>query len=78
MISDTNFNLKENLYCANLVNSSALRPGEVSPDPNNQNRDFVSGIKGYFARVKLQTDSSTDVGGYKEIWSVNTDYVASS
>ncbi len=72
------FNLKENLYCANLVNSSVLRPGEVSPDPSNQNRDFVSGIKGYFARVKLQTDSSTDVGGYKEIWSVNTDYVASS
>lgn len=72
------FNLKENLYCANLVNSSILRPGEVSPSPNNQNRDFVSGIKGYFARVKLQTDSSTDVGGYKEIWSVNTDYAASS
>ena len=38
----------------------------------------VSGIKGYFATVKISTDNYTNVGGLKELWSVGTKFVQSS
>ena len=66
------FNRKENLYTANLINNSSVRPNEIIF--GNQ----MSGIKGYFARVKISTDSTTQKGGLKEIWSVGTKYVQSS
>ena len=66
------FDRKENLYVANLVNNSSVRPGEIIYGSE------ISGIKGYFTRVKIETDSSTDVGGYKELWSVSTNYHMSS
>jgi len=68
------FNLKENLYTANLINNSSLAPGEVVDLIGNAR----SGIKGYFATVKISTDSVTDPGGVKELWSVGSKYVTSS
>jgi hypothetical protein len=60
------FNRKENKYYANLVNTSTAQPGEVVFG------EQVSGIKGRFATVKFSTDTSTNPGGTKELWSVGT------
>jgi len=66
------FDRKENRYVANLVNSSAARPGEIIFGAGS------SGIKGYFATVKLSTDATTDLGGMKELFSVGSKFVTSS
>lgn len=66
------FDRKENLYVANLINNSSVRPNEVIFGTS------LSGIKGYFARVKISTDNYTNVGGLKEIWSVGSKFVQSS
>ncbi len=61
------FNRKENKYYANLVNNSLPQPGEVVFGSS------MSGIKGRFATIKFSTDSTTDPGGAKELWSVGTE-----
>jgi|10_taG_2_1085330.scaffolds.fasta_scaffold00374_7 hypothetical protein len=66
------FDRKENKYVANLVSSSVARPGEVIFGSQ------VSGIKGFFATVKLSIDGTTDPGGMKELYSVSSNYVMSS
>lgn len=66
------FNLKENKYVANIINNSPAMPGEVVFG------DMMTGIKGYFTTVKIKTDSTTDPGGTKELFAVNSDYVVSS
>ncbi len=66
------FNLKENKYVSNLVNNSGVLAGEVVFG------DSMSGIKGHYATVRLSTDQTTDVGGMKELFAVNTKYVVSS
>lgn len=66
------FYLKENRYCANVVNNSQPAVGEVIL--GNQ----ASGIKGYFTTVKMRTDSTTDAGGTKELFMVGSEYVPSS
>ena len=60
------FNRKENKYYANLINISTAAPGEIVFG------ESMSGIKGRFATVKFSTDSTTDPGGQKELWSVGT------
>ena len=74
LIAHSGFNLKENLYTANLRNNSSLAPGEVV-DLTGTAR---SGIKGFFATVKISTDDTTDYGGVKELWSVGSRFVRSS
>ena len=71
------FDRKENFYVANLVNNSRTRPDQVLFTPSGFN-NLTSGIKGYFTRVRISTDATTDTGGLKEIWSVGTKYVVSS
>ena len=66
------FDRKENLYVANLINNSSVRPNEVIFG------NSISGIKGYFATVKISTDNYTNVGGLKELWSVGSKFVQSS
>ena len=60
------FNRKENKYYANLINTSTAQPGEVVFG------EQISGIKGRFATVKFSTDTSTNPGGTKELWSVGS------
>jgi len=72
VVKHAGFNRKENKYVANLISSSVARPGEVIF--GNQ----VSGIKGFFATVKLSIDGTTDPGGMKELYSVSSNYVMSS
>lgn len=66
------FDRKENKYYANLVNNSLPSNGEVIYGGQ------VSGIKGRYATVTMSTDSLTDVGGLKELWSVGSEYSMSS
>ena len=66
------FYLKENKYCSNLVNNSSPFQGEVVFG------ESMSGIKGYYATVKLKTDNTTQVGGLKELYCVTSKWVLSS
>ncbi len=66
------FNRKENKYMANIVNSSAVAPGEV------RFGDQMSGIKGHFSTVTMSTDTVTDFGGPKELFAVSSEYAESS
>ena len=73
VIYRSGFNRKENRYVANLINANPnKRPGEVIFG------DSMSGIKGYFATVKISTDQSTDTGGPKELFAVGSNFVVSS
>lgn len=73
------FNRKDNKYYANLVNKGVLSsgsniqimPGQVVPGSS------MSGIKGYFATVKVSTDNSTDLGGSKNLFAVSSNFVKS-
>ena len=38
----------------------------------------MTGIKGYFATVKIATDATTEPGGPKELWSTSSEFVISS
>ena len=66
------FNRKENKYVAAIVNDSRVSEGEVNF--GNQ----IAGIKGYYAAVKISTDSLTNPGGEKQLFSVGTDYTANN
>ena len=66
------FNRKENRYVANLISNSSVRAGEVIFG------NSMSGIKGYFATIKISTDNTTQLGGAKELFSVSSNYVISS
>jgi len=66
------FARKEDRYVANIVNSSTVTPGEIRFGTD------MTGIKGYFATVTVETDSSTELGGVKELWATGSEYVVSS
>lgn len=66
------FDRKENLYVANLLNNTPPSPGEIIFGSS------ISGIKGYFATAKIQTDATTNTGGIKELFCVGTKFVKSS
>ena len=66
------FDRKENRYVSNIVNASTARPGEVIFGTG------MSGVKGYFTTVKFKVDTSTNVGGVKELFLVTSNYVVSS
>ena len=57
---------------SNLVNNSSARIYEVIYGVD------MSGIKGYYATVKVKTDDTTDVGGNKQIFAASTNNVMSS
>lgn len=67
------FRKKENKYFANLKNNSViLREGEVISGQK------MTGIKGAFGVVSLSTDSTTDVGGRKQLFAVSSEFSVSS
>ena len=71
-IQRAGFDRKENKYMANLINNSTAAPGEIIWG------NKMTGIKGYYATVKISTDTLTDPGGMKELFAASTDYVESS
>ena len=73
------FTRKENKYTAPLINQSSPRPGEVLyTDSYTNEASAMSGIKGYFATVKVSTDNVTNPGSKKELFAVGSKYVISS
>lgn len=66
------FNRKEGKFFANIINNSRPSDGEVIYG------NSMSGIKGYFSTVTLQTDNTTDVGGFKELYAISSEYIESS
>jgi len=70
------FDRKENKYVANLINSSPGTPFNVPGEVIFG--QAISGIKGYFATVKIRTDKITDIGGEKELFAVGTNYEANN
>ncbi len=65
-----NFKVKEGKYFANIINNSVSRAGEVTWGQSS------SGIKGFFATIKMSVDNS--LAGKKELFAVSTEYVESS
>ena len=75
------FNIKDNKYFANLVNKGVQVnnnntvafgiPGQVAQNTS------MSGIKGFYATVKLSTDGTTDIGGAKNLFAVSSNFVKS-
>ena len=66
------FDRKENLYVASINSISAFENEQVLRTA------ATTGLKGYFLNIEIETDSTTDPGGSKEIWSVGTTFVKSS
>ena len=66
------FNRKENKYCANIINNTPVSDDEILF--GNQ----ISGIKGFYAIVKMSTDKTTDPGNYKELFAVSSNYTFAS
>lgn len=66
------FYRKENKYYANLTNKSVPSQYEVHFGQE------VSGIKGFYAVVTMSTDSSTDLGGEKQLFQVGTEYTVNN
>ena len=66
------FNRKENKYCANLINDTAVRAGEIVFGSS------ISGVKGFICTVTVSTDATTNLGGLKELFAVSSNYVESS
>jgi len=62
------FDRKENTYVANLVNNSPAAEGEIIFG----NR--MSGIKGFYTTATFRTDSVTDFGQEKQLFSVASNY----
>lgn len=62
------FNLKENKYVSNVTNNSLASNGEVVFG------DSVGGIKGYYSTVTMSTELTTDLGGEKTLFSVESFY----
>ena len=65
-----NFKVKEGKYFANIINNSVSRAGEVTWGQSS------SGIKGFFATIKMSVDNN--LVGKKELFAVSTEYVESS
>jgi len=57
---------------SNLINNSQAQAGEIIFG------NSMSGIKGYFATIKMSTDTVTNVGGVKELFAVSSNYIESS
>jgi len=72
------FILKEGKYVANLKSNSGVRDEEVVFGPDGFGGYPTSGIKGFIATVKLSTDTSTDIGGEKQIFAAFSNTVMSA
>ena len=64
------FDIKENRYVAPITKSVKTQniPGQVIIGQSQL------GIKGYYAEVEIKTDNLTDLGGLKELFTVQSDF----
>jgi len=66
------FDRKENCYVANIINNSSPTNGEIIFG------NAISGIKGYYTTATFSTDSTTNVGGAKVLFSVGVKFDSSN
>ncbi len=68
------FDIKENTYVAGIRKSPRTQttPGQIILG------DSQLGIKGYYSTVKVSTDTVTNPGGLKELFSVSADYTVTN
>ena len=66
------FDRKENKYVANIINNSLATEGEITWGSS------VSGIRGFYTTVTLSTDTSTDLGGEKQLFSIGSTYTTNN
>ncbi len=66
------FNRKENKFFANIINNSLPTEGEIIYG------NSMSGIKGFFTTLTINTDNSTALGKFKELYAVSSEYIESS
>jgi len=66
------FDRKENTYVANLVNNGSPAEGEIIFG------SVMSGIKGFYTTATFRTDTTTDFGGEKQLFSVASNYVSNN
>ena len=66
------FNRKENAYVANVINNSTPTNGEIIFG------NAISGIKGYYTTATFATDTSTNPGGTKILFSVGAKFDSSN
>ena len=62
------FNRKENSYVANVINNTPATMGEIVFG------NEISGVKGYFIETTFSTDTTTDPGGAKILFSVGSKF----
>jgi hypothetical protein len=62
------FYRKQNTYYANLINNSPIIPGEVVFG------NSMTGMKGFYAKVTLKNDLTTDISGQKYLFAVGSNY----
>ena len=75
------FDRKENKYVANLINTSPPMQGEVGNIQSNVDNvtfNAMAGIKAFIVTVKISTDTVTNYGAEKELFSVGSEYVANN
>ena len=63
---------KENSYVANIVNNSGGAAGEIIYG------DSMMGIKGFYAVTTFSTDTTTDVGGEKQLFMVSSEFTGNN
>ncbi len=63
------FERKENKYVANIINNSAANDSEVIWGSS------ISGIKGFYGLATFSTDTTTDPGGEKQLFSVESNFI---
>tara|TARA_R110002153_G_scaffold152504_1_gene304096 strand:- start:336 stop:2264 length:1929 start_codon:yes stop_codon:yes gene_type:complete len=66
------FYRKENKYVANLINNSSPATSEVHFG------EEMTGIKGFYSVVKFITDTTTDFGNEKSLFSVESEYTSNN
>ena len=68
-------------YVANLINTSPSMQGEVGNIQSNVDNvifNAMAGIKAFIVTVKISTDTVTNYGAEKELFSVGSEYVANN
>ena len=66
------FDRKENKFFANIINNTLAGEGEIVWGSS------MSGIKGFFSNITVETDNVTQVGEFKELYAVSSEYIESS
>ena len=66
------FDRKESKFFANIINNTPAGEGEIIWGSS------MTGIKGFFSTITIETDDTTKKGEFKELYAVSSEYIESS